>query len=187
LTIGGHGKGCWSTAEDAEDNEGWLGYGIGCYRSQSNDWLENTYTFVKDTLIYLAVLIPPALAIGWAWKNYPRQTVTWRERLSLVTLTVLTVDFAYCVVFFRWPYFGARVGDGAARWELTARFVMFGFYGSALALLFAIICKSAKLRVTLAVLSLAATCFWYVMLIPITDRYAVESAREAASQSPQSH
>ncbi len=142
---------------------------------------------MKDTLESLAVLIPPALAIGWAWKNYPRQAVTWRERLSVLTLTLLTVDLAFCAVFFLWPYFGARVGGGAARWELTAKFVMLGFYGSAFALFSAIICKNAKLRVALAVLSLAATCFWYVMLIPVSDFWAVERAREAASHWQQTH
>lgn len=147
---------------------------------------------MKDNLISLAVLILPTLAIAWAWKNRIRVAVSWRERLSLLALTVLAADLMYCAVFLLWPYFGAKQGGGVRRWELTAQLVAFGFWLSVLALTSAIVCKGgttapAKARVgqrfVLVIMSLAAMFFWFAMAIPVSDFHAVEGAREAASHA----
>src|SRR5215469_10995501 len=87
-----------------------------------------------ETLVSLVLLILPTLVILWAWRTRNRQAVTWRERLSSLTLSILTVNLAYCAVFLLWPYFGAVLGSGAARWELTAKLVAFGFWVSAFTL-----------------------------------------------------
>lgn len=145
---------------------------------------------MKDNLVSLAFLILPTLAIAWAWKNRIRVAVGWRERLSLLALTVLAADLVYSAVFLLWPYFGAKQGSGVGRWQITAQLVAFGFWLSAFALTSAIVCKcgtTAKARVgqrfVLVLLSLAAMFFWFAMAIPVSDFHAIEGAREAASHA----
>jgi hypothetical protein len=149
---------------------------------------------MKDTLGSLAVLILPTLVIFWAWKNRIRSAVSWRERLGLFVLTIVTADLAFCAVCLLWSFFGAKQGSGVTRWQLTADLVTCGFWVSAFALIAAIVCKAGtkgpvRARVgqkfVLILLSLAATLFWFAISIPVNDFYAVEAAREAASHAPQ--
>lgn len=103
----------------------------------------------------------------------------------MCTLVVLTADLAYCALFLLWPYFGAKLGSGVGRWELTARLVAVGFWASSLALILAIVCKAGKQKYALVALSLVAMVFWFTMRVPVTNFYVVEGARQAASQSAQ--
>ena len=149
---------------------------------------------MKDTLVSLAVLMLPAFVIIWAWKNRISPAVSWRERLSLFVLTIMTVDFAFCAVCLLWSFFGAKQGSGVTRWQLTADLVMCAFWVSAFALILAIVCSAGtkspvRARVgqkfVLILLSIAATLFWFAMSIPVNDFYAIEAAREAASYATQ--
>ncbi len=104
--------------------------------------------------------------------------------MCFCALTALTLDVIYCGVFLLWPYFGAKLGSGVHRWERTLSLVGYGFWLSALALVFAVAANPGRVRKLLLVLCIVSAAFWFFMQLPVNDFLAVEQARQATSQAP---
>ena len=136
---------------------------------------------MKDAIISLAFLTLPTIGLFCAWKYRTRQANQWRENLNLFALVALTGNLAYAAVFLLWPYFGAKLGSGVPRWELTSRLAELGFWLSVLSLGLSMLCR--KQRLALGGLSFVAMAFWFTIQIPISDYLAVEGARQGAAHA----
>lgn len=138
---------------------------------------------VSQAVFEVLMVAFPSAGIFWAGSKLVRPPRTWREQASFAAVVLISCDFVVYATFLLWPFFGAKAGNGVARWEHTLNMVSVGFWVSVIALLLALVTVGKVVRRLLLVLSIAGVFFWFVMRIPVGDFLAVERAKQAASHA----